>query len=358
MDQDMCNKTTSFLCGNGRCINATLLCNGYDNCRDGSDESYTYAHCKEEEEIAMNEDRPALVAHPQISLRSSRNTMQLSTGVFKGLAPNEALRLRVLGERRPSRKPYRLSALEVAAIVIGSIIGTVVLCCFLGSVIDCFMHVYKYWCSCLHKAYRSKCRGAEAGTMRNPNFGSAQYAQNSSSEPTVLLVRAVPPSFSTIILSCEGREHQQDPPAESSQQQTPPYRVIGRVSSSHVLLNNNNTIANRHAIEHDPSDIAGNGKLRDSATQTSPTARLACIRTRSCDDHSDERSRLLLPRHQSVRVRCLRESLEFTSIPGLVTEKSPTPDGPMPPSYSSIFRNEFVTYETDGAEISLSPPSR
>lgn len=238
-------------------------------------------------------------------------------------------------------EPYRLSALEVAAIVIGCIIGTVILCCFLGSVIDCFMHVYKYWCSCLHKAYRSKCQ-TEMIALRNPNY-NARYANNN--EPTVLLVRAVPPSFSTIIVSCETAVSQDSSTNTTEQTCIRNTRVI---NSAQMILNasqqNGCTIINPHASINDEEESSHGGKSRDMFTQTSSSPRLACIRTRSCEERTSshhERSRLLQTRE---RVQCLRESIEFTRVPDLVYEKSPTQDGPLPPSYSSIFCNEYVTY--------------
>ncbi len=84
-----------------------------------------------------------------------------------------------------------LSTLEITAIVLGCIVGTVVLCCVLGTLIDCFLHVYKYWCSCLHKAYN------------HPSEVIALRAQNLAADPALLVVRAIPPSYSTILVSCE-----------------------------------------------------------------------------------------------------------------------------------------------------------
>ena len=57
---------------------------------------------------------------------------------------------------------------------------------------DCFVHIYKYWCSCLHKAYHYQ---TEMSTFRSP--------RNSPSEPTNLVVRALPPSYSAVLITCE-----------------------------------------------------------------------------------------------------------------------------------------------------------
>lgn len=39
-------RTEEWTCFNRRCITPRLLCNGQDDCRDNSDESYAHARCR------------------------------------------------------------------------------------------------------------------------------------------------------------------------------------------------------------------------------------------------------------------------------------------------------------------------
>ena len=250
-------------------------------------------------------------------------------------------------------EPYRLSALEVAAIVIGCIIGTVILCCLLGTIIDCFMHVYKYWCSCLHKAYRARCP-AEMIALRNPNFNPNN---NATGEPTVLVVRAVPPSYSTIIVSCESALSQTRSATETSARgegESSPAAPTTRVlNNAHMILNssrNGCTIVNPHALTSDCEETVA--KSRDMSTQTGTASRLACTRSQSCEERPScsraERTRLLQSR-DTMRVQCTSVSVEGGSACSSTqcSEKCASPEAHLPPSYSSIFRNDYVTYATE-----------
>ena len=90
--------------------------------------------------------------------------------------------------------------------------GIVILCCVLGTIVDCVVHVYKYWCNCVNKACRYhqtemvSLRGSPAG-----GGGGGGTATNtagtqttpSTTEPTLVLVRAMPPSYSAVVVSCD-----------------------------------------------------------------------------------------------------------------------------------------------------------
>ena len=77
--------------------------------------------------------------------------------------------------------------------MIGSVVGIAILCCVVGTVVDCFVHIYKYWCSCLNKAYQT-----EMVALRTPPHSTRSPSTDAS---TVLVARAIPPSYSTIVTS-------------------------------------------------------------------------------------------------------------------------------------------------------------
>lgn len=89
---------------------------------------------------------------------------------------------------------FKITGTIIAGIVIGIVVGIAILCCLVGTVVDCFVHIYKYWCSCLHKAYHYQ---TEMTTFRSSS------PRVSPSEPTNLMVRALPPSYSAVMITSE-----------------------------------------------------------------------------------------------------------------------------------------------------------
>lgn len=99
-----------------------------------------------------------------------------------------------------------MALVEIVAIVVGCIVAVAVLCCILGTVLECAAHVYKYWCpACVHEL----CGG------RRPNPGTAGYQTTHvtsatancgrPTEPIVLFVKAIPPNYSTVSVSSDQR---------------------------------------------------------------------------------------------------------------------------------------------------------
>lgn len=99
-----------------------------------------------------------------------------------------------------------MALVEIVAIIVGCIVAVAVLCCILGTVLECAAHVYKYWCpACVHEI----CGG------RRPNPGSAGYqtthvtsstaSGNRPTEPIVLFVKAIPPNYSTVSVPSDPR---------------------------------------------------------------------------------------------------------------------------------------------------------
>ena len=70
--------------------------------------------------------------------------------------------------------------------MVGSLVGAVLLCCWVGSIIECVQHVYKYWCSCCHHS--------------DPNdFHVTTVLGNPTADPsTVIVAGRLPPSYSSI----------------------------------------------------------------------------------------------------------------------------------------------------------------
>ena len=101
---------------------------------------------------------------------------------------------------------FELTGALIAAIVIGGIVGIVILCCVLGTIVDCIMHVYKYWCNCIHKAYHYQ---TEMVSLRGATTQSAQTQtvtpSGSPSESAIplVVVRAVPPTYNHVVVSCD-----------------------------------------------------------------------------------------------------------------------------------------------------------
>ncbi|KAI0231710.1 hypothetical protein LSAT2_017938 [Lamellibrachia satsuma] len=160
MSYGSCNYSHDlFLCGNGNCVNVSLVCDGVDNCGDASDENATLIRCR--------------------------------------------------------GWTFQLTATVIAGIVIGCIIGTVILCCVFGTVLDCVLHIYKYWCSCLHKAYhyqteivalRTPITQSPSGdlvvTALPPSYSTVTLSRDTSSWRHEMYdgggSEALPPSYSSI----------------------------------------------------------------------------------------------------------------------------------------------------------------
>ena len=106
---------------------------------------------------------------------------------------------------------FHLSGTVIAGIVIGTVVGIAILCCVVGTVVDCFVHIYKYWCSCIHKAYHYP---TEMVALRTP--------RHSPTDPSVVIVRALPPSYSTVVTNCDSPTDSQTVPMlqEESTSQT------------------------------------------------------------------------------------------------------------------------------------------
>jgi hypothetical protein len=115
-------------------------------------------------------------------------------------------------------KPPEHHGAVVAAIVIACVVGVAVLCWMVSVAVDCALHVYKYWCGCLrrHRArrmngYRQSGGGRGDHTCMSSATSSAHQLAASSAAtcggggdtPTILILRALPPSYSTIVVSCD-----------------------------------------------------------------------------------------------------------------------------------------------------------
>ncbi len=87
----------------------------------------------------------------------------------------------------------------IAVIVIGSIIGTIVLCCWVGSVIECIQHVYKYWCSCVRAHHRSVVSNTPELPRSSRGLAVTTVIANQNADPsTVIVARTLPPSYSSV----------------------------------------------------------------------------------------------------------------------------------------------------------------
>ena len=70
--------------------------------------------------------------------------------------------------------------------MVGSLVGAVLLCCWVGSIIECVQHVYKYWCSCCHHSDSN-------------DFHVTTVLGNPTADPsTVIVAGRLPPSYSSI----------------------------------------------------------------------------------------------------------------------------------------------------------------
>ncbi len=87
----------------------------------------------------------------------------------------------------------------IAVIVIGSIIGTIVLCCWVGSVIECIQHIYKYWCSCVRDHQTSSLHHTYGRSPSSRPAAVTTVIANQNADPsTVIVARTLPPSYSSV----------------------------------------------------------------------------------------------------------------------------------------------------------------
>ena len=87
----------------------------------------------------------------------------------------------------------------IAVIIIGSVAGTLVLCCWVGSLVECIHRIYKCSCPCcpdhLHQRHlprQSGLRGLAVTTV---------IANQNADPSTVIVARTLPPSYSSVIVN-------------------------------------------------------------------------------------------------------------------------------------------------------------
>ncbi len=74
----------------------------------------------------------------------------------------------------------------IAAIVLGSIAGSILVCCWASSLYNCCHHVHKYWCTCCHKKDYN-------------DFHVTTVLANPAADPSTRIIAArLPPSYSSI----------------------------------------------------------------------------------------------------------------------------------------------------------------
>ncbi len=95
----------------------------------------------------------------------------------------------------------------IALIVIASFLGTIFLCCWIGSMIECIQHAYKNWCCCCennpsrHSRYSEHFRQYRRCQQYDATVTTVIANQNA--DPSTLLVAdTIPPSYSSIF--CNG----------------------------------------------------------------------------------------------------------------------------------------------------------
>ena len=93
----------------------------------------------------------------------------------------------------------------IAVIVIGSVIGAVVLCCWVGSIIECMQHIYKYWCLCVRNHHRSTHHTHHhthhmhrQSAPRALAVTTTVIANQNADPSTVIVARTLPPSYSSV----------------------------------------------------------------------------------------------------------------------------------------------------------------
>ena len=91
----------------------------------------------------------------------------------------------------------------IAVIVIGSVIGAVVLCCWVGSIIECIQHIYKYLCICVRNHHRNTHHTHHMHRQTGSRgLAVTTVIANQNADPsTVIVARTLPPSYSSVFCS-------------------------------------------------------------------------------------------------------------------------------------------------------------
>ena len=87
----------------------------------------------------------------------------------------------------------------IAVVVIGSIAGTLVLCCWVGSVIECAQRIYKSSCPCVPSHSNRSRHHRQSGLT---GLAVTTVIANQNADPsTVIVARTLPPSYSSVIFN-------------------------------------------------------------------------------------------------------------------------------------------------------------
>ena len=87
----------------------------------------------------------------------------------------------------------------IAIVVIGSIAGTLVLCCWVGSVIECAQRIYKSSCPCVQSHPNRSRLHRQSGLT---GLAVTTVIANQNADPsTVIVARTLPPSYSSVIVN-------------------------------------------------------------------------------------------------------------------------------------------------------------
>ena len=244
----------------------------------------------------------------------------------------------------------------IAAIVVGCLFVLGVLFCVVGATVDCFVHMHKYWCGCAKKACHDRTNGGrELSTFPHqsprpvhhleappppqsdlrppPNAPPLQTEVVQSKDSRVMLVRAVPPHYSTFTVACEHCHNtvQQRYSLNSTQ-------LIGNINSVngrvHDRQNGNGETVSQDGRVRSSFSAAGNQPIPlTPASSHSVPANLTMVpglnnnnAATLTNTASGEQYRILVPASTAHASASTSPSTQQRSIPR------------MPPSYSSIFR--------------------
>ena len=87
----------------------------------------------------------------------------------------------------------------IAVTVIGSVIGAIVLCCWVGSIIECIQHIYKYWCFCIRNDHNHHNTHHMHRQSTSRALAVTTVIANQNADPsTVIVARTLPPSYSSV----------------------------------------------------------------------------------------------------------------------------------------------------------------
>ncbi len=101
---------------------------------------------------------------------------------------------------------YKLLASEpgmshglIAVIIIGSLAGALVLCCWVGSIIECIQRIYKCSCPCNRYLHHRRATQTHSGLS---GLAVTTVIANQNADPsTVIVARTLPPSYSSVIVN-------------------------------------------------------------------------------------------------------------------------------------------------------------